>query len=309
MTARVFCLAALAVSDVASAADVVLMNDRTTRTGTITGLDAHFFRMRLTLTPAHPNADPASVTVAIPRRDVARITFAPAPTLARLSALTAPESIGELSAFWDKQQPWLTVPSSPAAATGLALGEALLRSNEQALSLRALALFQVIEMESWDESARSEARQGRLRAMIATGQAEAAAREAAEMAETSENPALLIDAKYVQAEAAARALQQLETDHPRWPEDPFVRPERERLFHEAIDLFLYPSLFFGSEAAPAARGLWRATEIYQSAGATREAKKTAEDLTVLYPDTPQASRAREFLETTAANPPDHDHEP
>lgn len=309
MTARLVCLAALAMSEVASAADVILMNDRTTRTGTVTGLDAQFFRMRLTLTPAHPNAEPASVTVAIPRRDVARITFAPDPAFTRLLASATSDPIGNLTALWDKQRPWLSVPCAPAAAAGLALGEALLRSNDHAQSLRAVSLFQQIETESWDDHARAEARQGRLRAMIATGQAEAAAREAAELAETSEDPALLIDAKYVLAEAASRALQQLEKDHPRWSEDPFVRPERERLFHEAIDLFLYPSLFFGSETAPSARGLWRATEMVHAAGATTEACKIAEDLTALYPDTPQASQAREFVATHSPGPADtpHDH--
>jgi hypothetical protein len=79
-----------------------------------------------------------------------------------------------------------------------------------------------------------------------------------------------------------------------------VRPERERLFHEALDLYLFPYLFHGTETAAAARGLWGGLQLCQSGGAPAEARELAMDLTILYPGTPQAAEARRFLET---NPP------
>lgn len=139
------------------------------------------------------------------------------------------------------------------------------------------------------------AKEGRLRALVATGRAGEAVREAEQIASMTEDPAVLIEAKYILAEAAGTSLKKLLEDNPRWEEDLNVIPERNRLYHEAVDLFLYPSLFEGSQAEAAARGLWGAVGIYQLTGEAANALECARDITILYPGTKYAAPAKELI--------------
>ncbi len=85
-------------------------------------------------------------------------------------------------------------------------------------------------------------------------------------------------------------------DNPRWQEDPFATPERNRLYDEALALYLYPALFFGSEINAAARGLWGAVEIYQFAGDLKQALEASRDLVSIYPETVYASQAQALID-------------
>jgi len=145
-----------------------------------------------------------------------------------------------------------------------------------------------------------KAKEGRLRAMVATGRAGEAVREAEEIASATEDPAVLIEAKHILAEAAGASLKKLLEDNPRWEEDLNVIPERNRLYHEAVDLFLYPALFEGSQADAAARGLWGAVGIYQLAGESANALECARDITILYTGTKYAAPAKDFITSLPA---------
>ena len=106
---------------------------------------------------------------------------------------------------------------------------------------------------------------------------------------------MLIEAKYILATAADASLRKLLTDNPRWAEDSHVIPERHRLYNEALDLYLYPSLFAGSESEAAARGLWGAASIYLLAGESQKALECARDIAALYPHTKTASQAADLI--------------
>jgi hypothetical protein len=51
----------------------------------------------------------------------------------------------------------------------------------------------------------------------------------------------------------------------------------------------------GSESDSAARGLWGAVDIYRESGEIPLAIETSRDITTLYPDSPYATKANEFL--------------
>jgi hypothetical protein len=256
-------------------------------------------RLQRPLPPPPGTTEPATpvfATVTLPRADIASIEFAPDETRDRLIREATVAQLPEMEALWKRFEPWLSIPRSPAGAIGLAYGNILLRSKDPDHAARALALFRQIERQSWSEDDLMGAKQGRLRAMVATGQAAEAVQEAAELARISEDPTVLVQAKYILAEAADRALRKLVEDNPRWEEDVFVAPERHRLYHEALDLYLHPYLFFGSETEAASRGLWGACGVLQFAGDLEQAAELARDLVTIYPDTPYAVLARKFLD-------------
>lgn len=285
------------------AADVLILRNEMRRVGKLVDFDDQYFRIQVQIVEGQPPA-----TISIPREEVVRIEFAEDPEMEEFFAQATGADLMEAARFWGAGERFLSQPRSAAARVGIRYAELLLSSGSPVFMQRAYDLFSRIEREAWSPEDRAGARRGRLQAMIAMGNAREAVEEATELAEESEDPAVLIEAKFILATAADQELRELEEENPRWMEDPFVRPERERLFNEALDLYLHPYLFFGSETGPAARGLWAATELYYFAGEPAEAVESARDLVVLYPGTPQAERAADFLESLPEEFTQQDHE-
>ena len=287
------------------AQDVLFMKNGDKRSGRLTGLDDLLFRFQVPLPPP-PGASPASApvfaSVSVPRRDVDHIEFAPDPALDALLKSADAGQLAEVEARWTIVQPWLKVARSPSARIANVLGDMLLRTGDPARAERALELFKNVESGAWDDADKLSARQGRLRAMVATGDAGAAVNEAAELSAATENPAVLIEAKYILASSADASLRKLLADNPRWEEDVAVIPERHRLYNEALDLYLFPSLFAGSESEAAARGLWGAAGIYILAGESRKALECARDIATFYPLTKFAAPAADLIASLPESP-------
>jgi hypothetical protein len=290
-------LAALALGLPAlHAQDVLFMKNGDKRVGQIVTADATTYRIQVPLpTPPGSQTPVAFASVSIPRADVEAIQFAPDPTLDQILRNPAATQIAELKSRWTKSLPWLSIPKSPAGRIGNTLASLLLKTGDSADAAQSLDLFKQIETAAWSEDDQMTARQGRLRAMVATGNAKDAVNEAEQLAAVTEDPAVLIEAKYILAEAAAASLKKLLADNPRWQEDINVIPERNRLYHEAIDLYLYPSLFVGSETEPAARGLSGAVAVYTMVDEPRNALECARDITIIYPTTKFAGQAAGFI--------------
>ncbi len=271
--------------------DTIFLVTGETRVGQIKGIDDKNLNVSVALDPKNPAV---RATVAISRPNVVRIEFAP--NEAREKVIQEGKNVTELARLWAQWQPFLEVPKSPAGKVGTAYGDALLRAGSEAEVLKALELYKLVEKASWNDEDKGLAQQGRLRAMIASGRAGDAVEEAREIAKDSEDPAVLIEAKYIMAEAAGASFRKLVEENPRWEQDLNVIPERNRLYAEALDLYLYPYLFFGSEIEPAARGLAGAVGIYRFTGEDRLAAETAKDIVEIYPGTKYAAEAQSFLE-------------
>ncbi|MFA7344285.1 MAG: hypothetical protein WC003_08285 [Terrimicrobiaceae bacterium] len=285
------------------AQDVLFMKNGENRPGHLAGVDDLQFRLQVQLPPppgTPHGAAPVFASVSIPRADVVRIEFAPDPALEALLKSPTPRQTAEIEAHWVKARPWLQVPRSPAARIANALADVLLQTGGPAQAARALELCKTVETGAWDPDDKLAARQGRLRAMVATGNAKEAVDEAMELSAITENPSVLIEAKYILATAADASLRKLLEDNPRWQEDPHVTPERHRLYNEALDCYLYPCLFAGSEPEPAARGLWGAAGVYLLAGESQKALECARDIAGFYPGTKPAATAAEFIASLPA---------
>jgi hypothetical protein len=242
----------------------------------------------------------------IPMSEVDYIDFGQPPAVARLLAQPTADRLEDVRKLWSVQRKHLGRPRSNAGAVGLAYAELMLAGETRARREVALNTFALIEERDWDERRRARAMRGRLRALIATGQADRAIEEAVALADATEDPGLLIEARYVLAVAGFEKLKAFVEENPRWMEDEEVLPEREALFDEAVDQFLYPYLFHGSEEDQAARGLWGARGVYEHAGDAGAARRCAEDIVKLYPETRYAARAKAFLKNETTDERDED---
>ncbi len=280
-------------SPAAHAQDTLFFADGKTRVGKIVSVDPKNFRLEVPLSGS-ANGVPVFASVTIPREDVVQIEFGP--DEARERKIRESKDLQEIAALWKQWEPFLGVPKSPAGRIGNLYGDLLLQTRTDANAQAALALFTRIESSSWAQDSRMLAKQGRLRAMIATGNAAAAIKDALEIAKLTEDPAVLVEAKFILAGAADQELRTLLEENPRWEEDIYVIPERHRLYNEALDEYLFPYLFFGSESEAASRGLWGATGVYELVGELDKARETSRDILRIYPKSQYAAKAQSLLD-------------
>jgi hypothetical protein len=288
-------LALLTSICLAEAQDVLETKAGAPRTGKIIAVDEKSIRLQLDI-PAQDGSAPRAIpSISIPRADVRSIEFASDPAREGAIRSAGPQDIPALEGYWKKFTPWLETPRSPSATIACALGSALLATKERRNAERALQLFKMVEEKAWQASDRDRAREGRLRAMSATGRAEKAIEEAKSLAAETENPEILIEANHLMAQAAEKQLRAFLKENPRWDIDPNVIEERHKLHGRVLELYLYPSLFFGKNNEKAARGLWGAVGIYQLCGDQQLAIETSRDIMAFYPATPEASHAKTYL--------------
>lgn len=275
-----------------AAQDTVQMTDGSSRNVKILGAQGDSYLISL----PSPVPGQRAGTTTMKRDGVSRILFGPDPVLDAISANVVPGSLPSARARWGALQPFLAIPESRAGQAGCLLGEILLKLNDPARHEEAMVLFREIEAGAWNVADRQRATRGRLMAMIRQGRLEEASLEAEQIERTADEPELVIEIRLLLAEARLASLRKLLAENPRWSEDPPVRAERARLIHEGVDLALFPFLFHGTKRGPSARGLWLAHEIYREAGDEQAARDVATDLTAIYSETPEASKAAALSE-------------
>jgi hypothetical protein len=274
----------------ASAQDVIHRTNGARQAAKVVGIDERSLKVEVVLVPGQPPG-----VISMSRAEVTRVDFAEREEEQRLLKAGIAADPAQVAQMWRAKAPLLGFPNSNAGSFALLHAQQLIKTPATAQA--AFELYARVEKEDWSEKRRAEAGRGRLTAMIATGRAAEAVEQAKQLAINAEDPATLIEAKFVLGQASAKALRELLAENPRWEEDDKVRPERHRLYHEALDFLLYPYLFFGAEQEPAARGLWAATELYQLVEESERAEELARDITVLYAQTPYAADAKKLLTT------------
>ena len=288
----------LATALAATAQDVLLLKNGDRRAGEIVAADDTTIRLRVPLGgPAVPGAAAAMATIGIPRADIEAIEFKTDPAREERLRSATPARISEVEIDWKRQEPWLGFPRSQAGATGCKLAELLLLTNDPAKAASALELFTLIEQKSWSDEDKTRAKQGRLRAMVATGRAAEAIEQAKQLAAETENPEILIEANHIMAQAAELDYIAFLKENPRWEQDPYVIDTRHQLYNRVLELYLYPALFYGSDNARSARGLWGAVSIYRASNQLPLAIETSRDIVTLHPATTEAKLAQDFLAT------------
>jgi len=304
---RLVIVASLMLAAAASARDVVILANGESRAGEIAGFDGTTLRLRVPLPNSGVGAIPAgaTATVSIPRADIEAIEFRDDPARNKLLREAGVEQMLEVELEWMRQRQWVAMPRSPAGAAGCKFGELLLVKGAPENVAKALEVFREVEGGAWSGADRMRAKQGRLRAMVASGNAAEAVGEARKIAEEFDDPVILIEANHIMAQATAGELEVFLKENPRWSEDTReiddagtrVIDQRHKLHKRALELFLYPALFYGSDNAKAARGLWGAVGIHRLGGDDAKAMEVARDIVALYPAAPEAKLAGAYLET------------
>lgn len=283
------------------AQDVLHLKDGTTVRGRIVAITDNILTYETAIDLGGGRT--ASARPTIPTPSVEFIEFAPLPGEAELMASPATADPTALQQLWDEAAKHLHRPRSRAGRIGLAYADRLLTLPENFRREFALTLYDRLLERDWDPANKIAAQKGRLRALILLGKLDEATAEARRLAAETDDPEMLIEARHALAQADFAALRALEAEHPRWQEDDTVRPERERLYHAAVDGFLWPFLFHGTLEPLAARGLAAAAEIHRFAGRTDEADACLRDLAALYPGFLPADRAAPAAPPTSPSPP------
>jgi len=247
----------------------------------------------------------------IPLADIEFITFAPQPGEAETLAKAVAEGKGTpLIQLWIAKSPRLAIPRSNAGEIGLTYAELLTREASAGSIERAVKVYEQIETSDWSQERRGRAKVGKLRLLLRQGRGDEVKPQLEAMLTEAKDARVKIELHHLLAEAAALKLRALVKDHPRWELEDDIRPQRDRLFHEALDAYLFPHVFHGAEEDLAARGLWAAAQLSKEHGDAASARTAAEDLVQLYPDTPEKAAAAALLkdlpaakrETEAAEP-------
>jgi hypothetical protein len=278
------------------AQDVLTLKNGSSRSGEIVSSDETKIWLKVVLNQSVSSSKEAPTAIVTEQiKNIETINFQAEKDLRPLLESATPDQITEIEEHWTKFSRWLHFPRSPSGKIGCRLGELLIESKKKSYALQAIEIFRRIEAEAWDPEDRTRARNGRLRASMTSDKRSNTFKEAHAIAANAEDPTLMLESKLLLAEASEKKLKDFLKNNPRWKNDVLVIPERHRLYDEALALYLFPSLFYGTYSEQAAQGLWGAISVYQLSNASRLAAETARDLISFYPETRSAANARDYL--------------
>lgn len=293
LLAFVFVFAASALAD-----DFVHLHDGRVLQGKITRVATISVSMKVRLPGVAGTADRE-----IDMKTVNFIDFEPLPGEEEaLAKPDATESAARFKEIWASRSNLLPFSESNAGRIGLHVAADLLASDDPVYQERALAICRMIEKDDWDEARRAEAQKGKLRTLIALKRVDEAMAEARHLAQTTEDPSLVLEARLVLAAANFERLKTFEKDHPRWMDVDDLTSERTALYHQVLDEFLYAPLFHGAAEDKAAEALWQVVQVHRFAKEADAARDHASDLIALYPSMPQAEHAKAFLAESPDTP-------
>lgn len=216
----------------------------------------------------------------------------------QLIAEAKAETIPALRVFWEARHPTIKLAGSNAGDFGLALARALRETKAYA---KAQAIAKEIAYGDHDPARRARALAEtetlafiQVMATAKPKEVEKRAWAITEMAEETNADLMLLVTGFLMKKEFT-ALKQVEADNPRWMEDDEVKPIRERHYHRALDLALYPSLFHPRRRAESADGLWQAAQIYLHTHDSARVVAVLEDLLNLYADSHHTAKAKELL--------------
>ncbi|WP_009965662.1 hypothetical protein [Verrucomicrobium spinosum] len=201
-----------------------------------------------------------------------------------------------LQARWVEVQPLLDRPNHPAGALGLSFARACLAGGQPPQLSRALEVCDAVATTDWNAGRRAWALVVKAEVLLARKEPAQAVNDLDRLLkEKNLEPAVATHAWLLLGQTHFASLKALEEEHPRWQDDDAVLPDRQRLFHEAVENFLRPSLFAGSLEGPAASGIWQAVAVLAHDRDIPAAADAVRDLIQLYPTSPQAAEGQAWL--------------
>jgi hypothetical protein len=273
-------------------ADTVTFVEGETKSGCIWGVEQEAIVLSTQPVPGLP-----AVNLRIPKTRVAAIAFSPDEQREAFLRMATQEHLPELAKLWSRFAPFLSLRGSPAARIGLRYGVLSLELGSAKDSEELLLLFQKIASGAPTSEEQEAAKQGILRALVRSGHWGRAESEAAAFTKTACSVSLLAEARLTVGIVQKKRLQEFVMENPRWNLDEFVRPERDRLYHAALDSLLAAALLPGAPGELAARARLCAMEVCDAAGERHRSASLAEDIIAFHLGTSEARTAQEWLQT------------
>jgi hypothetical protein len=276
-------------------ADTVTLSDGTRKTGSVLGIEQEMLVLSAQPVPGLP-----SVELRFPKTRITAIEFEENTQRDDFINGARQPDLSEIALLWERFAPLLTAPGSPAARIGLRYGLLLLEAGAPGRLTDPLPLFEKIAASAPSPAEREAARQGVLRSLLSSRQWARAETEALSIAQSTCGIPLLAEARFAIGFVQSVRLRELLQENPRWQEDDFVRPERNRLHDSALDGLLGAALLPGVPSEIAARALLGALRVYEMEGNLPHARAVATDITSLHPTSKEAASAREWLNANPA---------
>ncbi len=274
--------------------DTVTLSGGERKTGRILGVEQEVLLLSSQPVPGLPAVD-----LRLSKSRITAIEFEGDPKRDEFVRNAGPAQLPEVKSLWERFAPLLPIPGSPSARIGLRYGLLLLDAKGDGVREASLALFEKIATAAPTPPEREAAAQGVLRSLLADRQWARAETEASAICQKECGTPLLAEARLTIGMVQAAKLVQFTELNPRWREDDFARPERDRMHEAALDGLLGAALLPGVPGDLAARGLRWALDVYALAGDQVRAREVAGDLASFYADTVEAKAAVEWLN---ANP-------
>jgi hypothetical protein len=271
------CFISLALT--ANATDVLHLTDGTALRGSIVRYYNDSVYIKIIRTG---ESGTGSTIRQVPDASINFIDFGDNPAEDQIIASKDAKALREL---WLSKEKLLSRPNSSAGSVALALAESLLKMDASSTNKSAHDLYQQVADDDWNKKRQAKASRGRLHALIAMGNIDEVITEATRLANESEDPELLLDARHVLAVVDFQKLEKLIDDNPKWREDDEVLEEIRNLYNKTANQFLEAYLFYGSEKEEAARGLLHAAKTHRLAQNITEAESCEDDIRKLYPTT------------------------
>ncbi|MFT3989789.1 MAG: hypothetical protein QM680_00120 [Luteolibacter sp.] len=205
-----------------------------------------------------------------------------------------PLDAAALEVLWKLREPLLG-KASGVSECGVSLAKTWRKSGDPALWAKAEEILKSISRRETqavpkEQAAREIKALGFVRLLL-SGKPEEKEQRAWEITETSmDDRELMLLATDFLADLHFQRLAALQEEHPKWMEDDEIEELRNKIYHMAIDLALYPSLFAGDRDFEASEGLAKVARVHQLCEETEPLEAVVGDLAELYPDTAAAKR-------------------
>lgn len=278
-------------------ADILTLSDGSRKTGRVLGVEQEMLVLSTQPVPGLPN-----VELRFPKARIASIDFEEDTQRDAFIHGAGQPELREIASLWERFAPLLTYPGSPSARIGLRYGLLLLGLRATGDRTDPLQLFEKIAGAAPVPAEREAAMQGVLRSLLATRQWARAETEALSITRSVCGTPLLAEARLTLGLIHSARLRELLQENPRWQEDDFVRPERNRLHDSALDGLLGAALLPEVPAEIAARALLGALRVYEMDSNISQARAVAADLVSLHPTSNEAASARKWLNANPVPP-------
>lgn len=239
----------------------------------------------------------AVVTQVVSIDNIERIDFANADKLQEEIAKTTKADSGRMLQRWRQDEKFIDLPQSPAGAVGVRTAQLLLEAGGAENVRTAAEILETISSKAWNVVDKDRAKAltiESLRSSGKTAEAEKAAREYLSGDASAEGKA---EVSYYLALVLADQYRTFIEDNPRWEHDPYMRPQRQRLYNEVLDHFLASYLQYGAPPEITPKSLLSSVTFLDKYGENSEAVALAQDLTTVFGTSPEAAEAKKFLET------------